>query len=376
MRANFRIGRIFGIEIGIHYSWLLIAILIVFSLSDHFRSTNAAWGHNTIWVLSVITSLLFFVTLLTHEMAHALFARFRGIKVKSIVLFALGGVTDIERDATDAKTEFWMGLVGPLTSAVLGMISLGIASATGWSHSAAPSNPFLAAIVWLGYINLTLAVFNMIPCFPLDGGRVMRGLIWGITGDGDRAMRIAVKTGQFIAGCFIILGILSFFGGSGFGGLWIAFIGWFLMNSAKESFASAQLQEFMRGVKVGDIMTRDCPKVAGNKNLRDFVDEDLLHSGNRCFLVMENEQVAGLITPHEIKTVSKSLWPLKTIDQVMRPINQILSISSDTPLIQAIEAMTKEDFNQLPVLINGKLSGILSRSDVLRFLQSHIELNA
>src|SRR5437016_6004890 len=133
----------------------------------------------------------------------------------------------------------------------------------------------------------------MIPGFPLDGGRVMRGLIWWITGDAVRAMKITAKLGQFIAGCFIILGIMSFFGGSGFGGLWIAFIGWFLMNSAKESYASVQVREFMRGVKAGDIMTRDCPKVAGNRNLRDFVEGDLFHSGNRCFFVVENDQIEG-----------------------------------------------------------------------------------
>ncbi|MBA2702587.1 MAG: site-2 protease family protein, partial [Blastocatellia bacterium] len=260
MQAQIKLGRIFGIEIGLHYSWLLIALLITLSLAGHFRLMNPTWGTSTVWGTALITGLLFFAAIVVHELSHAAVAKARGLPVRSITLFALGGVAQIEKDAEDAKTEFWMGIVGPITSAVIGAGCLALAYALGWAPEQGmmrASTPLLALLVWLGYINIALAVFNMIPGFPLDGGRVLRAIVWWVTGDANRSTRIAARVGQFVAFGFIVWGILRFFGGAGFGGLWLTLIGWFLLEAARASYAQVEISENLRGVKVSEVMAND-----------------------------------------------------------------------------------------------------------------------
>src|SRR6266705_5193435 len=212
MQSQIKLGRIFGVEIGLHYSWIVIALLIVFSLAGHFRETNSQWGDGVVLITAVATGVLFLAAIIAHELAHSVVAKSRGVPVRSITLFALGGVAQIEKEAADAKTEFWMGIAGPITSAVIGLVLLGIAAALGWTPASrtlmsTPDTPLLAMLVWLGYINVSLAVFNMIPGFPLDGGRVLRAILWWITGDARRSTRIAAGVGQIVAFGFILLGI-------------------------------------------------------------------------------------------------------------------------------------------------------------------------
>src|SRR5437762_8326735 len=228
MKAQIKLFKIFGIQIGLHYSWLLIAVLVVFSLAGQFAFTNPQWGSTVIWGVAILTALLFFAAIVVHELSHAAVAKARGLPVRSITLFALGGVAQIEKEASDAKTEFWMGIAGPITSALIGLICLGIAAGLGWNPSFHHQSPGAAMLGWLGVINLALAVFNMVPGFPLDGGRVLRATIWWITGNASRATRIATAVGQLVAFVFIIFGLFRFFNGAGFGGLWLTFIGWFL----------------------------------------------------------------------------------------------------------------------------------------------------
>src|SRR6266480_788404 len=230
MKAQIKLFRIFGIQIGLHYSWLLIAVLIVLSLAGQFAATNAQWGTNIIWGVAVLTALLFFATIVIHELSHAAIAKARGLPVRSITLFALGGVAQIEKEASDAKTEFWMGIAGPITSAVIGIICLGIAAGVGWTPSGSHQSPLAAMLGWLGVINILLAVFNMIPGFPLDGGRVLRAVIWWITASAARATRVATAIGQLVAFAFIIIGLFRFFNGAGFAGVLLTFIGWFLLS--------------------------------------------------------------------------------------------------------------------------------------------------
>src|SRR6266852_943773 len=200
MRPSIRLGRIFGIEIGLHYSWFLIALLIVLSLAGHFHIVNAQWTAAVRWSLAVVTALLFFASILAHELSHAAIAKVRGIPVKSITLFALGGVANMEKESSDAASEFWMAIAGPMTSIVLGFSFLGIARAAGWQpQTGTPPAPLWAGLVWLGYINVALALFNMIPGYPLDGGRVLRALVWAINHNLVRATRIVASVGQVIA---------------------------------------------------------------------------------------------------------------------------------------------------------------------------------
>ena len=220
MQPQIRLGEIFGIKIGLHYTWFIIAFLIILSLSGHFRAINPGWGETVIWTSAILSGILFFVTIVVHELAHAMVARHRGLPVRSIVLFALGGMAQIEKDAADPTTEFWMGIAGPIMSVVLGSLCLALAWALGWSTAVmTPETPAMAVLVWLGYINLVLAAFNMIPGFPLDGGRVLRAAVWWTTGDRDRSTRIAARMGQVVAFFFILVGFWRVFSRRGLRGI-------------------------------------------------------------------------------------------------------------------------------------------------------------
>lgn len=374
MQSQIKLGRIFGVEIGLHYSWIVIALLIVFSLAGHFRETNAQWGDGIVLMTAVVTGVLFFAAIIAHELAHSVVAKSRGLPVKSITLFALGGVAQIEKDAADAKTEFWIAIVGPITSFVIGGCLLAVSLAMGWAWMETAKTPLLAMMVWLGYINIVLGVFNLIPGFPLDGGRVLRAIVWWVTKDAVRATRIAARVGQTVALFFIITGVFRLFGGAGFAGLWMAIIGWFLLDAAGASYAQVEVTERLRGVRVGDIMARDCPTVEGRTNLQIFVEEFLLRTGRRCFVVVENGDVAGIITAHEIKEVEPPLRQYKTVSDAMRPIHQLRTVTIDTPVAEVLETMGREDLNQLPVVSEGKLEGVISRGQVLRYLQTRMEL--
>ena len=374
MRSSIRLGRLFGIEVGLHYSWFLIALLITMSLSAQFQETHKDWGTNVIWALSILTALLFFVTLLAHELSHALVARTRGLTTKAITLFALGGVAQIEKEPEDAKTEFLVGIVGPFSSAVIGAASLAIAWALGWHMGAVPETPLHAMFVWLGYINLSLAAFNMIPGYPLDGGRILRSILWLTSNDPLSATRRAATVGKVIALGFIAFGIFRYFGGAGFGGLWIAFIGWFLMQAASASYSSVALTEGLKGVRVRDIMTSDCVTLDGNLNVAEFVENYLLRSGRRCFVVQQNGEISGLVTAHEIKELDRARWPYMTLSDVMRPLDQIHTVTPATPVMEALETMGRDDVNQLPVLSGSHLDGIITRANVVQFLQTRAEL--
>jgi Zn-dependent protease/predicted transcriptional regulator len=375
MEAQIKLGRIFGVQLGLHYSWLLIALLITLSLAGHFSATNAHWGSVSIWILAIATSLLFFASIVVHELSHAAVAKARGLPVRSITLFALGGVAQIEKESADPKTEFWMGIVGPITSAVIGVVCLALAWALGWSAGATPGTPLLAMAVWLGYINITLAAFNMIPGFPLDGGRVLRAIIWWNTKDPNRSTRIAARVGQLIAFGFIMSGFFRFFTGAGLGGLWLAFIGWFLLVAARESQTRVRVAEDLRGIRVGDIMTRECPTVDRHFNLQSFADDYLLRTGRSCFFVVENGHIAGLVTPHEVKEVARNRWPYTTVGDIMRPLDKLHAVDPGTPVADALESMGRDDINQLPVVSDHRLEGVISRSQVLRLLQARAELN-
>ena len=237
MRTHIRLGRVFGIEIGLHFSWFLIAILIVLLLGSYFRAADPQWTDAVVWSLAALTAMLFFVSLLLHELAHSLVAQAYGLSVRSITLFALGGVAQIEKGSENARSEFWIAVAGPITSFVIGAVALGAAIVMGWTPMAAEPTPVLAMLVWLGYINVLLAIFNLIPGFPLDGGRILRAFIWWKTGDEHGSTRSAARVGQFVGVVFIGWGLVRFFTAGFAGGLWIALIGWFLFQVAGQSRA-------------------------------------------------------------------------------------------------------------------------------------------
>ncbi|HEX6718540.1 MAG TPA: site-2 protease family protein [Pyrinomonadaceae bacterium] len=375
MKAQIKLGRIFGVEIGLHYSWFIIALLITFSLAGHFQVNNPQWSDTLRWGVAIVTSLLFFAAIVVHELSHAVVAKLRGLPVRSITLFALGGVAQIEKEAADAKTEFWMGIIGPITSFVIGVVCLVITIALGWHPPDFPQRPLPAMLMWLGYINIGLAIFNMIPGFPLDGGRVLRGIIWWITGNARRATTIAARVGQVIAFAMIIYGVMQFFRGAGFNGLWMAFIGWFLLSASRESQAQMVITEGLRDLRVADVMSRDYPTVDAHANLQTFAEEHLMRTGRRFFVVTLNGHPEGIITPNEISPVPRAQWPYKTVSDVMRPLDGTHTVGPNTPVTEALEVMARQDLNQLPVIKEGTLAGLISRAHILQLLQTRAQLH-
>ena len=370
MRTHISLGRIFGIEVGLHYSWFLIALLIVFSLGGYFRTVNPGWSTAVVWSLAVLTGLLFFVSVILHELSHSLMAKARNLPVRSITLFALGGVSQIEKSANTARTEFLVAIVGPLTSLAIGALSLLLAWAAGWPFTEAEPSPVVTMLVWLGYINVALAVFNMIPGFPLDGGRVLRALLWWKTGDGDAATRWAARTGQVVAGLFIAWGLGRFLVAANFGGLWIALIGWFLMQAAGQSYAEVDLRRLLRGVRVADVMARDCPTVNAHASVESFIDETVLHTERRCFVVEMNGEPVGLLGTSDVRAIEPAKRPFTTVGQIMKPLDQLRAVDPDTPLTAALELMARTEAPQLPVVSGGHLDGVVSRRQVAQYLST------
>jgi predicted transcriptional regulator len=267
-----------------------------------------------------------------------------------------------------------MAIVGPITSCILGGLCLGAAMWSGWTPGASAATPLVSMLVWLGYINCGLGIFNLIPGYPLDGGRVLRAILWWKTGNADQSTRIAARIGEGVGFAFIAFGMMQVFGGAGLNGLWIAFIGWFLIQAAAESYREVETVPFLTRRHVADLMSSDCPTVDGNLDIQHFVDDEMLRTGKRCFLVQENGAFAGLITPHEIKHVERNLWPSTKLSSVMLPAARLRTVKPETSLKDALDVMATGDLNQLPVLANGRLRGMVSRSQVLQLFQTRAEL--
>ena len=375
MKSQIKLGTVFGVELGLHYSWVVIALLIVFSLVAQFHAVNRNWSEGAVWGTAIVTGVLFFAFLLAHELSHAMVAKARELPIHKITLFLLGGVAQIEKEAADPSTEFWMAIVGPITSAVIGLIMLGIARTAGWAAGVQPQTPGIALLVWLGYINLALAAFNMIPGFPLDGGRVLRAILWWIMHSMEKATRAAARVGQVIAVLFIAFGIFRFFEGAGLGGLWLAFIGWFLMQAAAASYVQVRAGNLLAGVLVKDLMSTQYDVVSPNMSVQEFVDQELMRTGRRCFLVMQNGILVGLLTPNEIRDLDPGAWRLRTVASVMRPASKVHAVNPGVAAWDALEIMAHDNVHQLPVISGGRVEGIITRAHILEAMRSRQELS-
>ena len=365
MPGSFRIGRIAGIEIYANFSWLIALVLLTVSIaSGWFPRLYPGYPYTIYLVLGLISALLLFASVLVHELAHSLVARARGMSVKSIVLFIFGGVSNIEQEPQSPGSEFQMAFVGPLTSLLIGALSYGLLFLIG-NH---PS-PIAAILFYLALSNILLGIFNLIPGFPLDGGRVLRSIIWKVTGDGDKATRITTTVGQIIAYLFILLGIWLFFGGDTLDGIWIGFIGWFLLNAAQSARAQATVDTVFRGVTVAQVMNQNPVTVPANISLQKLVDEYFLPQGLRSALVMQGDQLAGLITLGDIRHTPREEWGQKPVGHVMVPLEQLHVVAPQQNLKDVLPLMISGDVNQLPVVQDGRLLGVVSRDAVIRTLE-------
>lgn len=369
MEASVRLGRIRGIPIGLHTSWFLIFGLVTWSLATgYFPVEYPSLSVVAYWVLGAVTSLLFFGSVLIHELGHSIVALQSQIPVRGITLFIFGGVAQIGREPPDAGTEFRVAIAGPLSS-----LGLAVVFAVLWWLDRAI--PYLAApSIWLMRINLILALFNLIPGFPLDGGRVLRAAIWHFTGDFYRATRVATFTGQLTAFGFIALGLLTVLTGNWINGLWLVFIGWFLQNAAAATYAQTHMQQSLRDVTVAQAMRRDCTLVPTSSSLRQLVDEHVLMGGQRCFFVTEGDHLRGLLTLTDIAKVPREEWTEVTVGQAMVPWDRIVRVEPNMPLLKALQIMDDARVNQLPVVLGDEIVGMLSREQVLHYLRVRAEL--
>lgn len=365
--SGIRLGQIFGIPIYLHPSWFIIFVLITVSLRTQFTSQHPGWTPAQHWTLGVITSVLFFASVVFHELSHSVVALRYRIPVKSITLFVFGGLSRIERDASNAKQEFNIAIAGPLASFFLAGCFWLIA------HYWHGNEMVLGASKWLAGINLLLALFNLVPGFPLDGGRILRGITWGITGDFAKATEIASTAGRVFAYIMILVGIWEALNGNWVSGLWTAFIGWFLLSAAQESSAQVAMRNSLRGVLAADIMSRDIPTVARDISLEEYMQE-VLRTGRRCHVVTGAGTPVGLVTLHAVRSVPREEWTSTSIQAVMLPLVRIHVASPDDPVLGVLERMQNEDINQMPVISDGQIVGMIGRDTILRALQTRLQI--
>jgi Zn-dependent protease/CBS domain-containing protein len=364
------IGKAFGIPLRLHYSWFIIFVLVVWSLAaGYFPAAYPHWNLTTSIVAGVITSLLLFGSVLAHELMHSIIAKRAGIPIHAITLFIFGGVSQMTEEPRQPQVEFRMAIAGPLTSLALGGTFLAI-----WFWLEGIPEFLKAISFWLGWINIVLAGFNLIPGFPLDGGRVLRSLIWWQSGNLRSATKIASNIGRGIGYLFIVIGIALMFTGNWINGLWLAFIGWFLENAAASSYRQLALQDILKGHKVSELMTRDCPTVSPELTIQQLVSEQILTSGRRCFPVVQHARVLGLITIHDIKAVPREQWSTKTIGEAMTPFANMKSVGPDDDLTTVLQILTKQNVNQLPVVKDGNIIGMIARDNLLSFIHIRSEL--
>jgi Zn-dependent protease/CBS domain-containing protein len=366
MPGSFRLGSIAGIDIYAHISWLIILVFLTVSLATGwFPTLSPGYPTSTYILLGFVAAILLFVSVLLHELAHSLVARSRGLPVKSIVLFIFGGVSNIEQEPHSPGTEFFMAFVGPLASLIIGAICFGFSTLVRGTHS-----PTEDLLIYLASANILLGIFNLLPGFPLDGGRVLRSIVWKITGNSYRATQVATVVGQVIAYLFIFAGIwLFFFSRDPFDGLWLGFIGWFLLSSAQSARAQATLETTFKGVTVAQVMNTQPMTVPANISLQKLVDEHFLPQGLRSALVLQGDQLAGLITLSDIRHVAREEWAQTPVGFAMIPGERLHTVTPQQKLTDVLPLMTGKDINQLPVVDNGKLVGVVTRDAVIRSLQ-------
>jgi Zn-dependent protease/CBS domain-containing protein len=362
------IGRIFGIPIRVDYSWFLIFALFTWSFAtSYYPTAYANWPAVEYWIVGAITALMLFVSVLLHEIGHSWVSQRYKIPVRDITLYIFGGISQISSEPTSAWTEFWISIAGPLVSFILaGLFALLRLVVTGVA-------PVLALFTYLSYINLVLGAFNLIPGFPLDGGGVLMAIVWGISRNRHRALLVASFVGNIFAYLFIFYGVLLAFNGNFINGLWIAFIGWFLLNASTGQVRQERLKELLGEHKVSEAINRNYAIIHSETTLQYLVDNHILGESRRSFVVEKMGIVVGLLTLHNLRSTPREKWATTTVDQVMIPTDQFKQIDMETCIWDAIQEMDRDGVNQLPVMEAGQIQGMFSREDVINLLRSLVE---
>ena len=370
LRGTLNLGKILGIPIRLHTSWFLIATLITWTLAaGYFPQEFPGWSAATYWLVAAVTAILFFASVLIHELGHSWLALREQVPVKSITLFIFGGVAQIGREPPTAGAEFRIAIAGPLSSLGLAAVFGGLGAALGDSTTVA------APLAYLGRINLILALFNMIPGFPLDGGRVLRAALWAFGGSLRNATKWASRAGRIVAYGFILSGVGQILLGAGFlNGLWLVFIGWFLNNAAESGYQQVRLREMLTGVKARSIMTQECLTVPSSLGVDRLIEDHVLAGGKRCFFVADNGSMEGLITLRDLRSVPREQRFGLTTGQLMTRIDSLLRVHPEDDVWGVLQQMDEHDVNQVPVMDNGSFLGMITREHLLHDIRLRAEL--
>lgn len=384
--TGFRLGRIFGITIAIDWSWFFIFLLVTVNLGLVFSQAHPDWEPGLRWIVAIGAALLFFISVLLHELAHSLVARAQRLPVRNITLFLFGGVSNIERNPPSPQVEFLITIVGPVTSLVLGALLLGLArtnlqrldlNSTNPALIFAQLDPLTSILLWLGPVNIALGLFNLIPGFPLDGGRILRSILWALTDNLRKATRWASWIGQVIAWLFIIAGVAMIFGlplpffGQGFtSGLWLALIGWFLCSAAIQSYRQIVVHDLLEGVPVAQLMRAHPPTVPSNSTVSQLVHDYVMNSDDHAFPVVDQGRLVGLVTLDDIRHIERERWDATLVQEIMTPTARLATTTTEEDADRALRTLAQRDVRQLPVLQrDGQLAGLLCRRDIVRWLQ-------
>jgi Zn-dependent protease/CBS domain-containing protein len=363
-----QIARVIGIPIYLHFSWLIIFGLIVWTLSTgYFPAHYPDLPATSYWAKGLVASLLFFVSILVHELGHAVVARRHGLRTRSITLFIFGGVAQLEKDPRDGHAEFWMAAAGPLVSLTL--------AGFFYACAAVPFvGPAAAAVArYLALINLVLAVFNLIPAFPMDGGRLLRGALWESMGKA-RATRIASGAGTFFAFFLIFAGVFSLVGGHSVGGVWYILIGWFIKDASAASYQQVRLDEALRGLTVRDAMVDAVATVPSSGSVAEAARENFMRTGYGSYPVMRGEALVGLLCLKDVLRLSAEEREATSVQGAMRPLTDAIVTDPDTPLPGALARMAEAGSTRLLVTHGDRLLGLLTMNDVIRRLKVREEL--
>src|ERR1700674_2420897 len=372
MANGIRIGRIFGVQIALHPSWFVIALILTYLLATvQLPTVYRGWGEGLYWVVGAAISLLFFASVLAHELSHAVVARRFGLRVKDITLFIFGGAASLEGDPKRPRDEALIAAAGPLTSLAIGAILLGIDLAVG--------QPELAVILgWLGVITLSLGLFNLIPGFPMDGGRILRAILWKVRGDPDAATRKAARVGRLFGYLLIAVGVFLIFQGTNpFNGVWLALVGWFLSNAAESAVAQMSVEHSLHGIKVHDVMESDPPSISPNESVADLVNERLIRGGHRSFLVSHDDGgLAGIVTLSDVRRMPRENWEGARVTDIMTRYADLATIGPDVELKAALKLLQEREVNQLPVVTDAgrTVVGLLTRAGILRLIEARMRL--
>jgi Zn-dependent protease/CBS domain-containing protein len=364
--GGFRLGSVFGFEIRIDYSWFVIAFLILWSLSAGVfpmrlpNLTPAAY-----FVMGVVGTVLFFASLVAHELSHSLVARTRGVEVAGITLFVFGGMAHTRGEADNPEDELAIAGVGPLASLVL---AIGFWVMAWLGTRALWPEPLIVLADYLAILNLILAVFNMLPGFPLDGGRLFRALVWRQTGDLTLATRWATRGGKALGYALIFLGAVQALMGAVIGGLWMVFIGWFLRTTAAMSFEQHLLSGALGAIRAQQVMTPDPSTVSSDISMTDFVEGRLLREPHQGFPVVDEGRVLGLVTLDHARGMPREKWPVTSVAEVMMPAAGV-TVGPRSTLAEVLETMSGSRSNRILVVDDGRLVGVISASDVSRWIQ-------